>query len=288
MPYLMHIAFDNSNRLDRYVYYFKYKGIKFKLIQNIQKYKDVLLTILSESNGQEGKIYKIACEYLSALSWQNGAMVIITCSGGASRREITLRKAKCSMFDFREIPRGYHSGRDYSILMIPKIENDRQGKALALFRYAFANLNPYFSFLFYWHIVGVGEKKPSEWIDDHFSKGKLHIPKQDLSRLPVGNLSVGNYMYDDCRNAIAHITRLAGRKRLEVDDLDDQERFYISARVMEGIARFYIKHELGLDRRLYLVRKVRKSSRGFPQYLAEDDLRKGSYVVAYEKKFSAW
>jgi hypothetical protein len=34
MPYLMHIAFDNSRRLPRHIYYFEYAGVRFKLIQN--------------------------------------------------------------------------------------------------------------------------------------------------------------------------------------------------------------------------------------------------------------
>lgn len=284
MPYLMHVAFDNSNRLDRNVYYFKYKGIKFKLIQNSQKYKDVLLTILPEPNDQEEKIFKIASEYLSALSWQNGAMVIITCSGSAGRREITLRKAKCSMFDFREIPRGYHSGKDYSILVIPKIENDRQRKALALFRQAFSNLNPYFSFLFYWHVSGVGGRKPCEvckWIDASFKGKDVHVLKEDLTRLHLGKRTLGKYLYDDCRNAIAHIERSPGRKELKIDDLNDLERIYISTRIIEKFARFYIKNELGLNKELYLVRR---NGRGFPVYVAEDELWKKAYKIAYEKK----
>lgn len=281
MPYLMHIAFDNSNRLDRNVYYFKYKGIKFKLIQNSQKYKDVLLTILPEPNDQEEKIFKIASEYLSALSWQNGAMVVITYSGGAGRREITLRKAKCSMFDFREIPRGYRSGKDYSILVIPKTENDRQRKALALFRQAFSNLNPYFSFLFYWHVLAVGGSKPSKWIDASFEKKKVHVGKEDLTRLHVGKRTLGEYLYEDCRNAIAHIERRPGRKELKIDDLKDLERIHISTSIIEEFARSYIKNELGLNKKVYLVRR---NGGGFLVYVAEDGLWRKAYKIAYEKK----
>ena len=282
----MHIPFDNSNQLDRNICYFEYKGIEFKLIQNSQKYQDVLLTILPEPNQRVGKIYKVACEYLSALSWQNRAMVIITPAGGAERKEITLRKAKCTMFAPRKVPRGYYSGKGYSILVIPKIGNDRQRKALALFRQAFSNLNPYFSFLFYWHVLGVGkgglpDKKPSEWIDASFDEKKVHVAKEDLTRLDLGKQTLGEYLYDDCRNAIAHIERPPRKKELEIDDLDDLERIYISTRIIEEFARYYIKSELGLTEKLYLAKKTKSS---FPVYLAESQLWEKSYKIAYERK----
>jgi len=288
MPYLMHIPFDNSNRLDRNIYYFEYKRIEFKLVQHNQKYQDVLLTILPESNDRVGKIYKVACEYLSALSWQNSAMVIITPEGGVERKETTLRKAKCTMFDFRKVPWGCYSGRGYSIIVIPKIGNDRQRKALALFRQAFSNLNPYFSFLFYWHVLGVGKrklppKKPSasEWIDASFNKRKVHVAKEHLTRLHLGKQTLGKCLYDDYRNAIAHIERAPGKKELEIDDLDDLERTYISTRVIEDFAKYYIKSELGLTEKLYLAKKTRS---GFPVYLAESQLWEKGYKIAYERK----
>ncbi len=284
MPYLMHIPFDNSNRLDRNIYYFEYKRIEFKLIQHSQKYQDVLLTILPESNDRVGKIYKVACEYLSALSWQNTEIVIITPAGGAERKEITLRKAKCTMFAPRKVPRGYYSGKNYSILVIPKIGNDRQRKALALFRQAFSNLNPYFSFLFYWHVLGVGGREPPEvckWIDGSFKRKEVHVPKEDLTRLHLGKQTLGEYLYDDCRNAIAHIERVPGKKELEIDDLDDLERIYISTRVIEDFAKYYVKSELGLTEKLHLAKKTRS---GFPVYLAESQLWEKDHKIAYERK----
>ena len=73
MPELMHIAFDNSCRLRNRVYYFEYKNIRFKLIQNNpNKWSDVLLTILpGHDESLTDKVRTIAGEFLSLLSWQN-------------------------------------------------------------------------------------------------------------------------------------------------------------------------------------------------------------------------
>ena len=47
MAYLMHIGFDNSARFWKNVFYFEYKGVRFKLIQNNNReWCNVLLTIV--------------------------------------------------------------------------------------------------------------------------------------------------------------------------------------------------------------------------------------------------
>ena len=85
----MHIGFDNTSRLCRDVYYFEYKGIRFKLIQNnIRKYCDVLLTIIPGRNNQEAQniAYITAAEFLSALSWENNSLVKVHHEGGIGSR----------------------------------------------------------------------------------------------------------------------------------------------------------------------------------------------------------
>ena len=73
MRMLMHIAFDNSLRLKNKIYYFEYKSVRFKLIQNNpRKWSDVLLTIVSiDDKKEKQKAYSTAGEFLSALSWKN-------------------------------------------------------------------------------------------------------------------------------------------------------------------------------------------------------------------------
>lgn len=67
----MHVGFDNSAKLWKNVFYFKCKGIRYKLIQNnSNKYCDVLLTVISDENNIEliNNVYSIASEFISALS----------------------------------------------------------------------------------------------------------------------------------------------------------------------------------------------------------------------------
>src|SRR5438105_15864863 len=115
MPYLMHIAVSNSNRLRRRVYYFEYGGVHFKLIQNNpHKWADVLLTILPDATwSSEQGPYTAAAEFLSALSWQNRAAIDFHPAGGMGIQDnASLTSARCRVFTFPTIPfygnmRGY-------------------------------------------------------------------------------------------------------------------------------------------------------------------------------------
>jgi hypothetical protein len=84
MSFLMQIGFDNSSRLYKKRYYFEYKGIRFKLIQNnFRKWCDVLLTIIPDHDKKaENQAYMIASEFLSALSWQNNSLAKVQQLGG--------------------------------------------------------------------------------------------------------------------------------------------------------------------------------------------------------------
>lgn len=286
MAYLMHIGFDNSSRLCRDVYYFEYKGIRFKLIQNnIRKWADVLLAIIPGNNNKSGEdaAYLIASEYLSALSWENNSLVKVWHLGGAGVREgFLLKKAKCTIRTFPKVPfHGYTVG--YNISIIPAVENEDQRNALALFRDASSSNNDYLAFLFFWQILEIGKIDPIGWINKTYSRNrnKIHLSNSELSRIPCSEKGFGKYFYDDCRNAIAHIfRRRAGRVRLKFDTPDDNMRIIMSTRVIKEFARFYIKDVLRLQENMYLVRKRGK---GFPAYLHQDHIQKIPCRLAYEK-----
>jgi hypothetical protein len=269
----------------RNIYYFEYKNIKFKLIQNGQKYKDVLLSILPTYNDKEiEEVFNIASEFLSALAWKNNSLVTIEHLGGHSNSKIkNLKQARCSFFAFRTIPRGY-GARGYSIRRIPYIENKNQKLALALFREASSTLNYYLSFLFYWYILDIGQKSIKDkinWINNVFINKKIHIDDFYINWLPVNNNNIAGYLYDDCRCAIAHIVRRKGKRTLELDSYLDKSRISISTRVLKEFAKYYIENNLSLKKNLFLVRKRRM---GFPIFISEDNLKKNYFTIAYKEQ----
>ncbi len=278
--YLMHIGFDNSARLKRTTYYFEYRGIEFKLIQNNpRKWSDVLLTIVPDNDTTAKQTaYDAGGEFLSALAWANNSFVTVFPVGGMGIRDNNLRGAKCRVFDFPNIPfKGNTSG--YGLTSIPKIESDVQKKGLAIFREGRSSNKIWLSFLFYWQVLEVEGKDPVTWINESRRHGQIHVSEEIINRLPLNGRSLGEYLKDDCRHAIAHIRRSSSaRTSLRFDVLEENLRFALSTDLAASFARHYIIHELGLRKKLFLVRVKGKR---FPVYLNESDLRGQVARLAY-------
>ena len=286
MPFLMHIAFDNVCRLRRRVHYFEYKSVRFKLIQNDpRRWSDVLVTLLPTFHApEEDRVFRAAGEFVSGLSWANHSRMSLRSVGGPGvPAGFTLRQAKCRVRVFPEIPfAGKLIGHDIS--RIADIENEQQRVALTLFREASSCNKPFMAFLLFWQVMEV--RKAGEvvgWINKMQARKprELHLSQNGLRQLPIGGRRLGDYLQEDCRHAIAHITRRPGKTALRFDDIDESGRMNLSARLIAQLAEHFIRTELGVSRWRYLVRR---SPRGFPVYLSENELRtSNAYPVNHEK-----
>ena len=171
----MNIAFDFSKRLHRDIWYFEYKGVRFKLIQNNSpQYADVLLTIAHSQKTKisEEQAYQTAAEFFSAVSWANSLKVKLGGVGGPGVSDnYTLRKARCTSFTFHQLP---FSGMilDSDISLIPKIETEQQRIALSLFRDAYSTSEEFLAFLLYWQILEITftTQEAQEWINNILQK----------------------------------------------------------------------------------------------------------------------
>lgn len=294
MAYLMHIGFDNSARFWKNVFYFEYKGVRFKLIQNNNReWCNVLLTIVKDSSNieLENKTYLTASEFLSALSWEISSLVKVWYMGKwgiGITEDSRLKQSKCRIYQFTKIPFFKHPAH-CCISRIAEIDNEKQRDALILFREALSTNNDYLSFLFFWQIMEIGENDPIGWINKVYynvNHGKIRIQKYDYDRIQNSGQKLGNYFKDDCRDAIAHIhKRKVGKTKVKIDNLNDNFRIMISTRVIKEFARFYIKDKLKVQKHMYLVRKKEKS---FPMYVQEKHLIKHSYKKAYEDKYEQY
>jgi hypothetical protein len=286
MAYLIHIGFDNSAKLWKNVFYFEYKGIRYKLIQNnSNKYCDVLLTVIPDENNIKliNNAYLIASEFISALSWELNSTAKVKYLGGIGRPiNLNLRRAKCSSFSFHEIA-FYGESVNNDISSIPEIENNEQRDALVLFREAKSTNNDYLSFLFFWQILEINRNDPISWINKIYRKNrnKLRISIDSIKALPLNDRKLGNYFYDDFRNAISHLfKRPKGKRKIKIDTPNDNNLISRGRWIIEEFTRFYIENELKLQKKLYLVRK---GGKGFPIYLNKEYIGSHYCKVAYEK-----
>jgi hypothetical protein len=285
MPYLMHIALDNPFRLKRRVHYFEYKGVRFKLIQNNpRKWSDVLITIVDDypPNAEAQRAFAAASEFTSALSWEYDVGLALRHVGGPGiPSNYTLRSAKCRVRVFPEIPfRGNIIGFDLS--RIAKIDTDFQRKAITLFREAKSSNKVWLSALFYWQILeSLGQA--DSWINKALRRDKeLALAlNENVRDLPLTGRTVGGYLQEHCRHAIAHIRRHPGKAVLEFDNEENINEFFRSARLLEALAKYYIRNVLGVKETLFLARHRGK---GFPIYLDLATIESGWYTGVRKSK----
>jgi hypothetical protein len=267
VSFLMHISFDNTHRLLRNCYYFEYRGLQFKLIQNNpRKFPDTLLTIIPMNDeAATEKAFSVAAEFLSALAWRNDAEIALWYSGGSGFRNVSLKTAKPTIYSLSKIAHPGNS-RGYDLGIIPHIQNDNQRIALALFREANASNNDYLSFLFFWQVLEVAGTDPIGFINRTHRRdsSKLELDSETITKLPLTSQSLGNYLYDDCRNAIAHIRRKPGKTNLDIDRPSERLRLTRGVIVIKKFAEYYIREYLNLKEDLFLCSR---NTREIPRYI---------------------
>jgi hypothetical protein len=281
---LMCIGFDNPMRLRRNVYYFTYCGVRFKLIQGHPRLsRDVLLSIAPSRDDRDGQqnIYAAAGEFLSALSWRSGSRIGFQYSGNIGwPPALGLRRAKLHWVGAPQVPyQGHSTGHD--IDPIPWIQTAEQRRALAMYREAASSNNVLLEFLLFWQILEISHnKKASEWVNTNWEAmpRSLKPAVADVQKLSLGGRRLGDYLWDDCRSAIAHLQRRSGLRALRFDNLDELTRLAFSTRVVRQLARFYVENVLGLSGHLVLARRY---GHGFPEFVERSACDGQAFVHAY-------
>lgn len=286
----MKISFDSSVRLKRNVYYFKYRSHEFKLIQHRSPiYKNALFTIVQDCNEEYiNSGYSAASQFLAAFSWEHSSKVVMSLGHGGSgiNENFKLRSAKCHAFGHSVYRKRRAGGFDIDV--IPSLETPDQRTALILYRDAKSSNHIYLSFLLFWQIMDIQcGGKPSVWVNQVYKKYEK-IPSvfdQDMHLLRFNgkpfnewlnknNTSIGEYLLDDCRHAIAHIKRTSGRTPIRLDNATDNQRISWSLKIVHTCAKIYIEEHLKLDKRMYLVKRKDEQ---VPFYVESGQLGPGTY-----------
>jgi hypothetical protein len=279
----MHISFDNTRRLALDEYYFIYKSVTFRLIQDDPaKHPDVLLTIIPQGDkAVEEHAYGQASEFLSALSWRNESEILVRHGGGYTVPEnYTIHQIRRTNYD---LPRLQMAGKMVlpkpSITPIPCIRTPEQRTAMTLFRDGRSTNHVYLSFLLYWQIMEVGGTKASVWVDKAHRKHSrdLHIDDY-LKRLNLGGRSLGEYLDKDCRDSLAHIRRKPGKVSFSPDNAQDNKRIAISTAVVRNLSRFYIEEHLKVRELMYAIKATDQS---LPEFFPESEVRMHPGIHAY-------
>jgi len=286
MAYMMEMALDNSRRFRRKRYLFEYQGVQFMLVQdNPRRHADHLLTLVPDSNSSaRDRAFAAAAEFVSALAWETGARMMVREALEINiPNDFSIRDAKPAYRTFPRIPYGGPIV-GYDLARVPSVTSETHRIALALFREANASNNDYLSFLFFWQVLTVEGRHGSEVVDDTFktARSSIRLSKDTLDSVSLGqNQSLGEYLYEDCRNAIAHIKRHPGKRALDLDKRDERRRFAVSVEVIREFAAYYIREQFGpkdYSGYLYLARGKRGA---LPAFVDAETFRRAGHKLAY-------
>ncbi len=254
--------------------FFEYRGVTFKLVQdNPRKWADHLLTIVPDHTSPEAEeAFAAACEFISAFGWEHHASVAVWEAGGGwwlDNRPLKL--AKPTFRTFPRVPfRGNTVGCD--LHRLPHVQTNEQRVALALYREAGAANSSYLQFFFYRQVMEVGRGADavnfvnSAW---HKDRARLHVQESEVNGLPLAGRTLGRYLLDDCRDAIAHIRRKPNKTKLDLDVREERSRLANSTWVVKAFAEYYIRARLHLTTHVWLMRPRRG---GVPRFMDEQTL----------------
>jgi hypothetical protein len=263
VPFLFEIPVSSSIRFDKEEFCFEYKSHRFKYIQkDPMKWADSLLTIIPARKDEYiDNAFSTASEYLSALSWANRSKIHVAIGGGGRGCDQFLKigEAKSSGNTFPAIfSKGNHLGGKLS--PIPNIENDKQRKAISLFREASASNNIYLSFLFYWQIFEVSEELRSKSAVNEMHRSSVvkdPIVMRNINEIDLKSKELGDHLEYTNRHAIAHITRDKDKKDAEIDldSYTERRKISLNTEIVKSYARHFIQSELKLQKKLHLAER---------------------------------
>jgi len=249
MPeFLMH-HIDTACFFREAEYIFEFEGRKYRLIRGTEKEFDKLCTITDGSNKENEESHEATMRLLDYLAWEFGQPIRYVGAGGHgySEGKITLETALISSFYGRTL-----RGLVVDISRIPDVINSTQRLSLSLWNEAKYSNSPFLGFINYWKILelsphgekikGKAHERAIKWINSVPSH-RVYMGKEMEKILVDENIDLGTYLYDRCRNAIAHVTR---QPILYSGKIADRNKIYRACWVAEDLAKYYMREVLGL------------------------------------------
>ena len=200
--------------------------------------------------------------FCSALSWVEGSGVsIIAWGGGNLPRPIGVRRGR-SITDFLEV----------SDMQTPNTAQERA--ALAFYREGMSLDNPFYGFLSLFKVIGAllpKGKQREAWIADALERVDDHRAKERREELRSQSIDVSKYLWDECRNAIAHAER---DPYVNPDEVDDHFRLSKDIPLLRNLAELAIEENTDLKRSHTLWREHLYELAGFKGLLPEGVVEK--------------
>ena len=241
-------SIDTNVLFEESEYYLKFKGHNLKYVPKAREgsQDDLLLEMDRRMDGETA--YELIVEFLSVLSFSLDAEFEMGNSSIIEGQGLALEKVQSSCAGKRRIA-AWDSKKHF--IPIKQISDHAQLGRIKLFRIAKTARPVYAQFLFWWHCVAYGEAKDmitAEKIDQYYSDDSYQkvddILKEKILLKEEKHMTVGKYIFECARHAVAHIERSPDKsgKSLDVDSLKELRHFSSINAVLEKYAKSVIEN----------------------------------------------
>ena len=181
--------------------------------------------------------------FASALAWREGGKIeIVSWTGGNIPRSMGIMRN--------------NAVTDYlSSEYLPSPTDETGRTALAFYREGVSLANPFYAFLSLYKAFSVAvsnSQARGAWITNKRHEIDYPRAKERLAELETQGLDVGNYLYKQGRNAIAHADR---EPFVNPDKTDDHFRLSLDLPLMRNFTELAIEERFGITRKVTIYRE---------------------------------
>ena len=199
--------------------------------------------------------------FCSALCWaQGGGIEIVTWIGGNLPYRVRKLKGR-SVTHYLEAEH------------LPRVDSTEDKAALAFFREGLSLDNPFYAFLSLFKTISViipDGRQRKEWIDEVIGDLDDRRAKERRDQLIADGINVGQYIWDEGRNAIAHAEKIP---YVNPDETDDHFRLQQDIPLLRNLAELSMERLRGIRRSHTIWKEHLYELQGFRDLMSDDLLR---------------
>jgi len=248
----MQFEFETWCTLQENAFIFEFRRREFKLLSGHPDDRDCLLSFPATIEKPDIRAaQRDAMLFLACLAWEHHTPFVPEFGGGGPTADTILEADRVKRGGRWWPPKP----RPLQLRGLPAPETPEHETALGLYREAMGYGSEFYRFLCLWNILSIpGRSAPDviRWINDTFQRAPGNLTSlQEAREKHRQHGSLGSYLNEECRDAVAHVTRnLPTKTPLDPNSWDDLHRISEAGGFLMDLVKVYVTEDLRLTNRM--------------------------------------